>query len=161
MKLVFSAKVFSARGQFYIHDENGKLKYNIVGHAFWHSDFSVCDADGRELIRVTDKVWSIRSRIKISVGGVQTAEIVGRFSWKTKLDIESFGWYVEASNALGKEYSITKNGRELAHISNKVWSLTDKMEVEIFDAEQELNIIGVVIAIAIINRNAATAAACS
>lgn len=158
MKLYFLSKTFSAKGKCYVYDENGELRYNIAGHSFWYSDYSVLDTGGNELIRVCDKVWSWRNRVRIIVNGIQTAEIVERISWRKKMDIKELGWYIEASNAFGKEYSISKDGQELAHINNHVWSVNDKMEVEIFDSAQELNVIGVILAIVISNQKAAAAA---
>lgn len=159
MKLYFTSKALSTKGQCYVHDVNGDLKYNIVGHSFWCSDYSVLDINGNELIRVTEKVWSWKNKVRIFIDGVQTAEIVERISWRRKMDIAELGWYIEASSALGKEYSILKEDRELAHIKCQIWSMKEKMEVEIFDSSQELNVIGVIMAIVICNRNAAAAAA--
>lgn len=158
MKLHFESKIFSLKGRYYVYDDNGGLRYSIVGRSSWTYKYSVIDQEGKERIRVIDKPWSFKNRVRIEVDGVQLAEIVERFSMKKKMDIENLDWHIEASDVWGNEFTIIQNDRPLAYIENHIWSMKSKMDIEIFDETKELYILGVVLAIVISNRKAAAAA---
>ena len=93
------------------------------------------------------KLLSLMPKFYVYVNGLQIAEIVKEITFlKPRYYIIGKGWTVEG-DLLAHDYSIMSNGNEIARI-HKVWmSWGDSFELDIYDTEDEVGLIAVILAI--------------
>lgn len=148
MKLYIKQKVFSWGAKFNITDENGDKRYEVQGEVFTLGrKLHVYDMTGEEVAFISQKLLSIMPRFYVYVNGERIAEIVKEFTFlKPRYDIFGPGWTVEG-DLLAHDYSIVEQGREIAGV-HKIWmSWGDSFELNIYDTDDEVGLIAVILAI--------------
>ncbi|MCR5357072.1 MAG: LURP-one-related family protein [Lachnospiraceae bacterium] len=148
MKLYIKQKVFSIGAKFNITDEYGEERYSVEGEIFTlGKKLHIYDQSGEEVALIQQKLLSIMPRFYIFVNGEKIAEILKEFTFlKPRYDIFGKNWIVEG-DFLSHDYSITENGNEIASV-HKVWmSWGDSFELSIYDTNDEVGLIAVILAI--------------
>ena len=148
MKLYIRQKVFSFGAKFNVTDEFEEEHYKVEGEVFTLAPkLHLYDTTGNEVALVQKKLLSLMPKFYVYVNGLQIAEIVKEITFlKPRYYIIGKGWTVEG-DLLAHDYSIVSNGDEIARI-HKVWmSWGDSYELDIYDTEDEVGLIAVILAI--------------
>ena len=148
MKLYIRQKVFSFGAKFNVTDEFEEEHYKVEGEVFTLvPKLHIYDTTGYEVALVQKKLLSLMPKFYVYVNGLQIAEIVKEITFlKPRYYIIGKDWTVEG-DLLAHDYSIMSNGNEIARI-HKVWmSWGDSFELDIYDTEDEVGLIAVILAI--------------
>ncbi len=148
MKLYIRQKVFSFGAKFNVTDEFEEEHYKVEGEVFTLAPkLHIYDTTGYEVALVQKKLLSLMPKFNVYVNGLQIAEIVKEITFlKPRYYIIGKGWTVEG-DLLAHDYSIMSDGNEIAGI-HKVWmSWGDCFELDIYDTEDEVGLIAVILAI--------------
>ena len=106
-------KIFTFTHKKFFYDMNGNLLY-IIRNKFWRlftRRAFVMDKDGNVICRISKKWLSLRSNFTVD-------------QYPDEIVIDG--------NILDFNYSITKNGKEIGHISRKI-SLRDSFVLDVWD----------------------------
>lgn len=141
-------KAFSLKEKFDIVDEKGTPRYYCEGTSIWtYKPVVLYDMNGVELLQVKRKMWTWMPQFEIFMDGQLIAKVEKVFRWfKPEYKIEGMGLSVEG-DVWGLNYSILKDGIEIAHINKKVWTWTDSYEIDVEDENYTEIILCLVIAI--------------
>ena len=148
MKLYIKQKVFSFGAKFNITDEFEEEHYRVEGEVFTLAPkLHIYDTTGNEVALVQRKLQSLMPRFYVYVNGLQIAEMVKEITFlKPRYYIIGKGWTVEG-DFMAHDYSIMSNGDEIARI-HKVWmSWGDSFELDVYDTDDEVGLIAVILAI--------------
>lgn len=148
MKLYIKQKVFSFGAKFNITDEFEEERYRVEGELFTLAPkLHIYDTTGDEVAFVKRKILSLMPRFYVYVNGMQIAEIIKEITFlKPRYYIIGKGWTVEG-DLMAHDYSIMSNSDEIARI-HKVWmSWGDSFELDIYDTDDEVGLIAVILAI--------------
>lgn len=149
MKLYIKQKFFSWNDKFTVKDEYGADVFFVEGELFtWGKKLHVYDSSGEEVVFISEKVWSFLCRYAVNIGGEDVCEVVRNFTFfRPSYSIEGLGWEVDGS-FWEHEYEITDSyGRRVASISKEWMTWGDSYELEVFDTDQLLTALAVVIII--------------
>lgn len=151
MRYVMQEKLVSFGDDFVIRDENGREAFHVDGKVLTVRDALVLeDAAGNPLARIHRKLLSIGKTYEISrEGGPDVSIRKSLFSpLRCKFHVDAGGDELEArGNLLDHEYSFTRNGREVASISKKWFSLRDTYGIDIGEGEDHALILACAVAI--------------
>lgn len=135
-------KVFSLKNQFTISDERNRPMFKVIGKVFSASNkLSFQEMSGQELALIQKVVFSWRPRYQILTQNVVYAEIEKKFAFlKSRFAITvPHGDSLEVEGrAFHHEFSLRRQGREVATVSKKRFSWGDSYGVEIPDGEDVL-----------------------
>ena len=148
MKLYIKQKVFSIGAKFNITDEYGEERYRVEGEIFTlGKKLHIYNPNGDEVALVQQKLLSIMPRFHIFVNGEKIAEILKEFTFlRPRYDIFGKNWTVEG-DFLAHDYTIMEQGNRIASV-HKVWmSWGDSFELEIYDTQDEVGLIAVILVI--------------
>ena len=148
MKLYIKQKVFSIGAKFNITDEYGEERYRVEGEIITlGKKLHVYDLNGKEVAFIQQKLLSLMPRFYIYVNGKKIAEILKEFTFfKPRYDVFGKNWIVEG-DFLAHDYIITEQGNEIAAV-HKVWmSWGDSFELNIYDTQDEVELISLILAI--------------
>ena len=137
MKLLFKQRAFSWLDSY---DIKGKLSF---GHCF-----EVYDARGREVGYVEQRLFTFLPKFDIYSGNEYVGCIKKEFSLFTpEFSIDFNGWQVEG-NPFEWDYNIIDSyGNEVATVSKELFKWTDTYSIEVYDANDALHALMLVLAI--------------
>jgi uncharacterized protein YxjI len=158
-KLIVNGKIFSLAGEFWVTDENENPRYQIKGSFLKIPKyFQILDENGQELARVTHKVFSLLPKFFLEINGQEVAVISKKISlFKPKYDIEAAGIQV-SGNIWDMNFEILRKGQLIGRVDKQWLSLRDKYAIEITNPDDELLVLGLVMAIDYVKKAEATAA---
>jgi uncharacterized protein YxjI len=145
--LIINAKIFSPGGEFWVTDDAGNPRYQVIG-SFLRipKEFRIYDVQGRELARVTHTIVSLLPRFTLEIGGQQVAVIQKKPSFfQPKYSIDAYGVEV-VGNIWDMNFEIQRGSAVVGRI-DKQWSVRDRYRVEVLDSRDELLVLGLVLAI--------------
>ena len=125
-KYMVKGKIFTFTAKKFFYDMEGNLLY-IIRNKFWRlftRRALVYDKDNQLVCRVSKKFLSVRSKFTVDM-------------YKDELVIDG--------NILDFDFSITKNGKEIGHLSRKI-SLRDSFVLDIWDETDATFVCALVIA---------------
>ncbi|TVR15744.1 MAG: hypothetical protein EA401_02320 [Planctomycetota bacterium] len=130
-------KMWGFGNNFTITDAEDRDCYYVDGK--WLSfgkKLSFQDMSGNELLFIRQKLWSWRPRYVLERDGAVQAEVRKGFAWfgsRFTLDVAGAETYDISGSLFAHEFHIRCDGREVAHISKKVFAWTDSYGVDIVD----------------------------
>ncbi len=144
MRLYIRQKVFSWTDSFKVLDENGKERYHVKGEFFsLGKRLYICDACGREVARIQQKLFSFLPTYFVYMGGREIMQVTREFSFFTpRYSIElSDGtqWAVEG-RFWEHDYEILQGGCMVASIHKEWMTWGDCYEIDIVRGEDELDV---------------------
>lgn len=148
MKLLFKQRLFSWLDSYDIFDEAGNTVYTVKSKLAWGHCLKIFDAQGRELGTVKQKIITFLPKFEMYIGN----QYAGCFSreltlFKPKYNVDFNGWRVEG-NVMAWDYRVTAGGGlEIASISKQLLRLTDTYVIDVFDPNNALCVLMLVLAI--------------
>lgn len=150
MRYLINQKIFSFGDNFVIKDEYGNEKYFIKGKIFSFGDkLRIYDENNNEKVYIEQKLFKLMPEYLVYIEGNYAAKIKKEFTFfRPKFNIDSnFGQYNIEGDFFGYDFRIMKNGRTVAFISKKFFSIRDSYGVEIVDDENQELLLSFVIII--------------
>lgn len=150
MRFQVRQRVFSLGDKFTIRDQDENDYFQVQGKVFSLGDkLSFQDMNGSELFYIEQKLLRLMAEYSISQAGSIVATCKQRFTFLgSKFDITSqYGNYAVEGKPLNYNYTIAKNGRTIATIDKRFFSLSDTYGIEIDDNEDYAFILCLVIVI--------------
>ena len=159
-RLFVDQKLWSLRERFTVNDEVGGPVYEVEGSLFQvPKQFTIRDLAGRERARVWKKPLSWLPRFYVEVEGVPVATIQKELTFfKPRYTIDGPGLAV-AGDFWSMSFELLKDGVAIGRVDKKWMTVRDKYAVEIERDEDELVVLGVVLAIDYVKRTEQAAAA--
>ena len=150
MKLLFKQRLFSWFDSYDIYDEASRVIYTVKGELSWGHLLRIYDAQGRELGYIKQEIWSFLPQFHMYLGDRHIGHIYKEFSLFTpKYNIDYKDWHVEGDWAEW-DYSIYSgngSGQCVATISKEVFNWTDTYVINIYNPDDALNALMLVLAI--------------
>jgi len=137
---------------FDITDDSGTPVYHVDGKVLTLRDRLVIeDPAGREVASVHRQLVALRRTYTISVGGEKAAEMKKKlftpFVDKYTIDIPGPHDLQMRGDLLDHEYTVERDGHEVASVSKKWFRVRDTYAVRIAEGEDDLLILAAVLAL--------------
>lgn len=147
MKMLMKERMFTWFDSYNVFDENGDTLYTVKGKLAWGHLLKIYDAYGMEVGEVKEKIISIMPKFEIEAYGKKIGDIRREITlFKPKYDVDYKGWKMDG-DIFEWDYKIMDRRRKVAKISKKLWRLTDTYEIEVFDREDALYALLLVLAV--------------
>lgn len=148
VKLYIKQKVWSWKDRFTIKDPDGHDRYAVEGEFSLWRKLHVYDMDGREVIRIEQKHWTMMPCFQVYIGDQQAAEVKQKFSWThPRYEIIGPDWTVEG-NWHGHDYEVTSPTQGcIVRIAKEWMTWGDSYKLDVADPADELLALAVVLAI--------------
>ena len=148
MKLLFKQRFFSWFDSYDIYNELGETVYTVKGQLSWGHCLKVFNAYGDEIGTVKEKVLTFLPKFEIYLQDRYVGCISKEFSFFTpKFNIDFNGWNVKG-DFFEWDYSIENSlGYTVAKISKEVFNLTDTYVIDIYNPDDALCALMMVLAI--------------
>ncbi|KRO04508.1 hypothetical protein IV54_GL001295 [Levilactobacillus paucivorans] len=158
-KLYLNQKVLSLRDKFDILDERDNPVYHAVGSVFRiPKHFDILDLNDRVVASVTKKPFTLMPQFTLEIGGRSVATIQKRFTFlKPHYDLNAAGLTV-SGDFWDMNFDVSRQGTVVGQIRKRWFSVGDKYEISTFDDQEELLLVGLVIAIDYVKKQAEAAA---
>jgi uncharacterized protein YxjI len=145
-------KIFDLGDDFDITDESGRLVYHVDGKVLSVRDRLIIeDPSGREVASVHRQLIALRRTYTITIGGEEAAEVRKNlftpFRDKYTIDIPGPQDLEMRGDLLDHEYTIERDGREVATVSKRWFSIRDTYAVKVNEGEEDLLILAAVLAL--------------
>jgi uncharacterized protein YxjI len=150
MRFLVKQKIFSFGDNFVIKDDQGNDRFIVRGKVFALGDkLRIYDMQGQELFYIEQKLLRLLPEYTIYKSGQAVATVKKEFTlFKPRFNIWStYGNYTIQGNFWGMDFSILKNGRQVAQVSKRWLSFGDTYGVDIVDDEDYAFILTLVIVI--------------
>jgi len=161
-KLYLAQNIWSMRGKFVISDEQGRPVYRVVGSLFkFAKHFDILNLDGSVAATVTKAPISWLPRFDLTISGRSVATIQKRWSlFKPRYELSAAGVTV-IGDFWDMNFELRRNGQLIGKVAKRWFSLGDKYELTVASEEDDLLVVGLVLAIDYVKRQAAAAASAS
>jgi len=152
MRYVMRQKLLSLGDDFSIKDADGREVLYVDGKVLSLGDKLIFkDRDGQEVARVTERLLSIGPAWEVSRHGKPYATVKkSLFSilhCKFTVDVPGPDDLEARGNLLDHEYSFTRDGRVVAEVSKKWFSWTDSYGVDVAEGEDDVLILACAVVI--------------
>lgn len=146
--LTVNQKLISIREHYTIDDEEGRPVYHVSGSLFKIPKyFVITDLLENELARVTRQVVSLLPKFFLDIDGERVATIQKKLSvLRPKYEVLGEGIQIKG-NLFDMNFTIEKDGRVIGRIDKKWLAIRDQYRIEVDDEQNELLVIGLVLAI--------------
>jgi uncharacterized protein YxjI len=145
-------RLFDLGDDFDITDESGAPVYHVDGKVLSLRDRLVIeDLAGREVASVHRKMIALRPSYTISVGGEKAADMRKKlftpFGDRYTIDVPGPNDLELRGNLLEHEYTVERDGREIASVSKKWFRVRDTYAVRIAEGEDDVLVLAGVLAL--------------
>jgi uncharacterized protein YxjI len=149
---VIRERMFALGDDFDITDEDGRRVYHVDGKVLTLRDRLVIeDPSGAEVAAVHRHLVALRPTYEVTVGGEKAAEVRRHFFTpfreKFTIDIPGPDDLQISGDLLDHEFTVERDGREVASVSKRWLSIRDTYGVRIADGEDHLLILASVLAL--------------
>lgn len=148
MRYLIKEKIFSFSDSFDIMDENQDPIYRVVGQILsLGNKLTLYSLDGRELLRIEERLMSFLPKYEIFAGSKLLARINKELSFfRPSFNIESVdGEFRLEGDFFEYNFNILKDGREIASISKALLSFSDSYTVDVDQDVDQTFILALVI----------------
>lgn len=150
MKYIVREKIFSIGDKFTIKNSSGEDVFQVTSKVLTIGDkLRILDMQGREHIYIEQKLLKFLPEYNIFQGDNLIAQVKKKLTFfNHKFVIESvMGDYEVEGNIVAHDFSIIKNGRQVARIKKAWLSWSDCYEVDIESFENPAFILALVIVV--------------
>ena len=145
-------RVFDIGDDFDITDENGTKVYHVDGKVLsLRGRLVIENTAGQEVASVHRQLIALRATYSITVGGEKAAEMKKKlftpFVDKYTIDVPGPHDLTMRGNLLDHEYTVERDGDEVASVSKKWFSVRDTYAVRIAEGENDLLVLAAVLAL--------------
>jgi len=157
MKLYFKENLFSLLGSYEIYDEDENVLYTAKGQLALTSEIDIYDKYGNLEGTIKKVLLSFLSKYEF----YHRDEYVGLLKknltlFKQSFDLDFHNWSVEGDFLNLDFYIDDYQGNQIAHISKELFHLTQHYSIEIYDEDNVLDVLMIVLAICLECQAAAT-----
>ncbi len=148
MKYIVKEKIFNIGNKFQIKDDQGVPRFEVVGKVFTiGKKLNIYDMIGTNVAYIEQKIFRFLPEYNIYLNNQLGATIKQKLSFlKQRFSIESdFGDFDVEGDIFAYNFSIYKNGREVARVNKKWISFSDTYMVDIDNDENQAFILSIVI----------------
>jgi uncharacterized protein YxjI len=148
-KFVMKEDLLDIGDDYWIEDESGRKAYHVDGQVAGRDKFVLEDASGREVATIKEKRLTVRDKMKIERDGDTIATVRREAGWgdRFQIDLEGGGELHAKGKIAKREIEIERDGRKVAEMSRKWFTVRDSYGVEIDGTEDEALILAAVVAI--------------
>lgn len=148
MLMLFKQRLFSWFDSYDIFDRDGRILYTVKGQLAWGHCLKIYDAVGNEVGMVKERIFTLLPKFEIYKKDTYVGCISKEFTFfKPAYNIDFNGWNVEG-NFLEWNYSIKDASfQTIAYVDKQVWNWTDTYTIEVFDPDNALYALMLVLAI--------------
>jgi uncharacterized protein YxjI len=149
---VIRARFFSIGDDFDITDDDGRVVYHVDGKVFTlRNRLVIEDPEGREAAAVERRLVALRPTYAITIGGEKAADVRKHFFTPFRdrftIDIPGPGDLEVTGDLLDHEFTVQRDGEEVARVSKRWFSLRDTYGVQVVDGEDDLLVLASVLAV--------------
>ncbi len=148
MKLLFKQRAFSWFDSYDIYNEYGETVFTVEGQLSWGKCLHILDAKGEHIGTVQQKVLTFLPQFELYAYGEYLGNLRKEFSFFTPhFTLDCSDWEVEGS-FMEWDYTIQSPSRgTIATISKELFQWTDTYSIEVYDPQNALCALMVVLAI--------------
>ena len=148
MKLLFKQRAFSWFDSYDIYNEYGETVFTVKGQLSWGKCLHILNASGEHIGTVQQKVFSFLPTFELEAYGNYLGRLYKEFSFFTPhFTLECNDWEVHGS-LFEWDYTIeSPSAGSIADISKELFNFTDTYSIEVFDPQNALHALMVVLAI--------------
>ena len=156
MRYIMRERILSWGNDFTIKDADGRDVYYIDGKVFSFGDkLSFRDMVGNELVLIDQKLMSLGAQYEI-LRGTATVAVVKKhlftpFRARFTVDVPGPDDLEAKGDFLDHEYAFERDGREVARVSKKWFSVTDTYAVDIDAGEDDVLILASAVVIDLVS----------
>ena len=152
MNLYLKQKVFSIRDKFTVYDENEAPLYTVDGKIVSiHRKHSIFNNAGEEVANISKKIVSFLPKFFIERPVGQVHEMDGKMAFAHEVYVfPDLGWELKGK-FMQHDYTITKDGQEVASIHQKWLSWGDTYEIAVSDGFDEVLVLAVIICVDVVH----------
>jgi uncharacterized protein YxjI len=149
---VIKERFFDVGDDFDITDDSGQVVLHVDGKVLSLRDKLVIeDPHGAEVASVHRQLVALRPTYQIEIGGEKAAEVRKKlftpFREKFTVDLPGDDDLTMTGDLFDHEYTIERDGREVASVSKRWLSIRDSYAVRVADAENHVLILAAVLAL--------------
>ena len=149
---VIRERFFSIGDDFDVLDEHGAKVFHVDGKVLSvRNKVVIEDASGHEVATLHRHLVALRPTYEIRIGGEKAAEVrknlLTPFRDKFTIDVPGPEDLTMKGDLLDHEYTIERDGRDVAEVSKKWLTIRDTYAVKIEDGENPLLVIASVLAL--------------
>lgn len=152
MRYQMKQRIWSFADNFEIKDASGSTAYQVKGKVFsWGDKLQMLDRNGQEVAYIAQKLLSLRPQYTIYRNGEAFAEVkkdfLSLFRDKFTLDVPGPNDYRITGSILDYDYRFERQGRTVAQVSKRFFSIRDSYGVDIEDGEDDVAILATCVVI--------------
>ncbi len=148
MKLLFKQRLFSWFDSYDIFDEYGNTVYTVKGQLSWGHCLKIFDSAGYEIGTVKQKIFAWLPKFEIFYGDNYIGCINKEISFfKPRFNIDFNGWNIKGDAFEWNYQIVSADGYIIADISKELFKLTDTYVIEVYNPQDVLNSLMLVLAI--------------
>jgi len=145
-------RVFRLGDDFDITDEQGRPMLHVDGKVFsLHNRLVLRRPDGREVAQVKRKLVAMRPTYQISIAGQEAAEVRKRFFTpfgdRFTIDVPGPDDLEMTGDLLDHEFTVRRGGQTVATVSKRWFSMRDTYAVDVAAGQDDLLILASVLAL--------------
>mgnify|MGYP003288529471 CR=1 FL=1 len=145
-------RVFRLGDDFDITDEQGRPVLHVDGKVFsLHNRLFLRSPDGREVAQVKRKLVAMRPTYQISIAGQEAAEVRKRFFTpfgdRFTIDVPGPDDLEMTGDLLDHEFTVRRGGQTVATVSKRWLSMRDTYAVDVAAGQDDLLILASVLAL--------------
>lgn len=149
---VIKERFFDVGEDFDIVDDSGRLVLHVDGKVLSLRDKLVIeDPHGAEVASVHRQLIALRPTYQIEIGGEKAAEVRKKLFTplreKFTIDLPGDDDLTMTGDLFDHEYTVERDGREVASVSKRWLSIRDSYAVRIADSENHVLILAAVLAL--------------
>ena len=158
-KLYLDQKIWSVREKFTIYDDRERPVYRAQGSLFKiPKHFDIFDLQDHVVASVTKQPLHWLPRFDLKIGGQPVATIQKQFSlFKPRYDLVATGLTV-TGDFWDMNFTVSRRGQVVGTVAKRWFSVGDKYEITSQDDTDSLLLVGLVLAIDYVKRQAQAAA---
>lgn len=148
MEYKIRQKIFSFGDKFTIKDMNDNDIYYVQGKVFTIGNkLSIFDLQNRELVYIEQRLFRFLPEYHIYMNKAHVAMVKSQFSFfRQKLYIQSdLGRFDVDGSVFAYDFNVRKDGRIVATVTKKFFSLSDTYHVSVDDGEDQVLMLALVI----------------
>lgn len=135
MRYIIKQKIFSFGDKFNINDEEGVPRYQVEGKFFSiGKKLNIYDMEGNHLVYIEQEIFRLLPEYFLYENDEVVAKVKKEFTFlKPKINIESvYGDFTIDGSVFAYNFTVSKDGEEVARVSKEFLTLSDTYGVEIF-----------------------------
>ena len=145
-------RLFDIGNDFDITDDHGQVVYHVDGKVFTlRNQLVIEDADGREVATVERHLVALRPTYAVTIGGEKAADVRKHFFTPFRdrftIDIPGPGDLEVTGDLFDHEFTIERDGDQVAAVSKRWFSLRDTYGVQVAEGEDDLLVLASVLAV--------------